>query len=240
MASTAAHKPKLLRNDAAAAEVDLEKSSERDPLLQLTPNEKSGGAPSTESSRLPRFSDMMMPFASSKIKNSRKESSNNNNSTKTKSSHKFECCLCIGGICICCFGLVYLGLFIFVCILLAEANTPSVHVHCRDFWNFMLVCLLFPVLLPLAFCFVRPCISISWLHFSGASAAIMAVGSFCTAYHAGSESSCIEALRLSSPPDPLLLYLDYVNGGLFSMIAISAISKQAHIDYHSSSNNMPK
>lgn len=183
------------------------------------------GAPTTESSRLPHIGDILSGYT--------KNNKNNNHSqlaAASSSSSSFQnYCLCIGGTCICCIGLIYFSIFIFVCILLSEANNPGVHLHCGDFWNFMLVAILFPMLLPFLFCLVRPCISISWLHFSGASAVIMAIASFCTAYHAGSEPSCIAALRLSSPPNPLLLYLDYVNGGLFSLVAISAISKQAHI-----------
>ena len=202
---------------------------------------KRGAAPITESSRLPRFVDFF--FASPSSSSSK---NNNNNSTNNEDWSKYfynnsecECCICVGGICICCFGLIYLGLFIMVCILLSEANNQDVHTHCGDFWNFMLVSILFPVLLPLIFCLVRPCIGISWLHFTAASTVIMAIASFCTAYHAGSEFSCVEALRRSSPPDPLLMYLDYVNGGLFSFAAISAISKQVHID-SSRSSSMPK
>ena len=121
-----------------------------------------------------------------------------------------------------CVAVAWLGLFVCLCVLLARANTPEVHAACAGFWDFMLVAVLAPVAIPCLYCVLACCVT-SWHHFSGGCALVMAIACLHSSLMAGQSPACVEALRRTSPPMPLLLFCGFGKAALFLAAALSSL-----------------
>lgn len=110
---------------------------------------------------------------------------------------------------------LYLALFVCVAIILDKTNNESVKTECRGFWEFMVVSLLSPVLIPISygcfgFLFFFVCNWPSWKLFSGACMILMGTSTLYMAMYCTEKQSCTDALKNSTPPVPWLLYAGYV------------------------------
>ena len=120
----------------------------------------------------------------------------------------------------CCVILAWIGLFVALCVLLARDNTPEVHAGCGGLWDFVLVSLLSPVLMPVAYCGLSCCISWTegWTTFSCVGCAVMGTVSIHMSLTYSENAGCIAALG----EPPLLLFAVYIKSILYGVGALSA------------------
>jgi hypothetical protein len=114
-----------------------------------------------------------------------------------------------------CFAVVlYIGLFVCMGIILEKSNNELVKTECRGFWEFMVVSLLSPVLIPILYVccgFVFFCVwNWSWKFFSGVCMILMGTSTLYMAMYCTERQECKGALTNSTPPVPWLLYAAYV------------------------------
>ena len=120
----------------------------------------------------------------------------------------------------CCVALAWTGLFVALCVLLARDNTAEVHSSCGGLWDFVLVSLLSPVLMPLAYCGLSCCISWTegWTTFSCVACAVMGTVSVHMSLTYSENAGCIAALG----EPPLLLFAVYIKSIIYGVGALSA------------------
>ena len=123
-------------------------------------------------------------------------------------------------LCVC---VVWLLSFICICVLLARANTPDVHAACAGFWDGMLFATLAPTIVPLLYCMLAPCLWLAWRPFSAGCALVLCVVTLHLSLTAAEAPACVDALRRSSPPLPLLLFAGFVKSGLFAAGALTIL-----------------
>ena len=121
--------------------------------------------------------------------------------------------------------LVAVFVFTCLCILLSRANTPDVRSACPGYWDFMLIAILAPFCVPLLYCALACCFACEWSAFSFASSLVMGIACLQMSLSAGTNASCVEALRRTSEPLPWLIYAGYIKSALF---LASAASHLAH------------
>ena len=124
-----------------------------------------------------------------------------------------------------CVLLIWLVLFICMCILLSRANTPDVRASCAGFFDFMLCVTVAPVILPCIYCcaFLVFCTAHGWRFFYGGASLVLAVLCLHMSLTAGENASCVDALRRTTEPLPLLLYAGYLKACLFLTAALSSL-----------------
>lgn len=125
-----------------------------------------------------------------------------------------------GGCIACCIVLAWIGLFVALCVLLARDNTAEVHAGCGGLWDFVLVSLLSPVLMPLAYCSLSCCVSwtAGWTTFSCVACTVMGTVSLHMSLTYSENASCIAALG----EPPFLLFAVYIKSILYGVGALSA------------------
>jgi hypothetical protein len=127
-------------------------------------------------------------------------------------------------VCIC---LIWVLSFICICLLLARANTPEVHATCAGFWDGMLFATLAPTIVPLVYCLLAPCLWLAWRPFSAGCALVLCVVTLHLSLTAAEQPLCVDALRQSSPPLPLLLFAGFIKSGLFAAGALTILRGDA-------------
>ena len=132
----------------------------------------------------------------------------------------------------CVMCLLWIALFVVVALLLSYANTPTVRNACAGFWDFMLVSMLSPIIIPLLYCLLS-CCAWPWKPFSGACMLIMGAACLHLTITSSEKASCMEAIRETTPPLPWLIYMGWLKASLyFSGAASSFVSW-----YHDNNNN---
>ena len=129
--------------------------------------------------------------------------------------------------CICFIVAIYISLFICICVVLDRSNNDSVKKLCGGFWEFMIVALVSPIIIPCLYClygcfFLFVC-TWKWKVFSSACMLVMGVGTLHLCINVSENANCLQALRESTPPLPWLLYAGWVKtifffSGSFSLI----------------------
>ena len=134
-------------------------------------------------------------------------------------THSFVGCL----LCLAIFGVaLWVSCFVSICILLDKANIESVHSSCAGFWDFMLVSVLAPVLIPIGYCLLS-CGAWQWRSFSGVCMLILAITSLQLTLTAASNHECVDAIRNTTPPIPWLIYMGWVKAAVYGTGALSAL-----------------
>ena len=105
---------------------------------------------------------------------------------------------------------IWLTVFVSVCVLLYKTNTPQVHLNCPGFWDFMLVSILSPLLLPLFYLMTSSVLTLSWSSFSTAWLLVMSMLSFIIVITATLNVQCVETLREITMPFPWLLFVGWI------------------------------
>ena len=126
-----------------------------------------------------------------------------------------------------CIVLVWLAVFVWLCVLLSRANTPEVRLACPGFWDFMLATLFAPAAIPCLYCAVACCLWVAWRPFYGACSLVMGLACLHISLVASEHAECVEALRRTSEPLPWLLYAGFIKGALFTAAAVSALVTHA-------------
>ena len=129
--------------------------------------------------------------------------------------------------CVCCLSVFVLALwltgFVLTCLLLHWADTPEVHRACAGFWDFMLVSILSPVLVPAAYLSLVCVIGgfLPWDYFSCGCMLIMGISSLFMTLTAASRGECVEALR--HPSVPWLIYIGWLKAAAYCAGALSTL-----------------
>ena len=127
--------------------------------------------------------------------------------TTTSLSHS----IMSGLLCIACImGIIWAIIFVCLCFLLHKTNTPEVHRNCPGFWDFTLVSILSPLLLPLLYLLSSSILTISWYSFYTAWLLVMSTFAFATALSATLNFHCVESLREITPPFPWLVFVGWI------------------------------
>lgn len=130
--------------------------------------------------------------------------------------------------CVCCtiifIVLLWIVAFCISCTLLHRANTPAVRSECAGFWDFMLISLLSPFLIPSAYCMLY-CVTtrMQWHLFSGACMVVFAISSLYMTLAAASNHACTEAIRETAPPFPWLILIGWFNAAAYGAGALSSL-----------------
>jgi len=136
--------------------------------------------------------------------------------------------------CICCAGflvfVLFLMLFIGICALLAWNNTTNVKKLCPGFWEFSLVSLLSPIIIPSVYCVYGCCCLFcfgwwNWYLYSGTCMMVMAIAGLHMSITVSENGACIDALKQGTPssPVPWLLYAGWLKCILFFSGAFSSL-----------------
>lgn len=134
-----------------------------------------------------------------------------------------------GLLCIACLmGVIWLTVLVSVCVLLQKTNTQQVHASCPGFWDFTLVSVLSPFLLPLLFLLTSSMLSLSWSAFSTAWFITMTLFSFAMTLTASMSLPCVETLREATPPFPWLLFVGWVKSAMYLAGSITGLCKALH------------
>lgn len=129
-----------------------------------------------------------------------------------------------GLLCIACLmGVIWLVIFVCVCILLRMTNTPQVHVSCPGFWDFTLVSILSPLLLPALYMLSSSFLTLSWSSFSTGCLFIMSLLSLCITLPSSLSIQCVETLREITPPFPWLIFVGWFKCIIYFAGALSAV-----------------
>lgn len=132
----------------------------------------------------------------------------------------------------CCFGcfilVFFVALFVCMCILLNTTNTENVRKACVGFWEFSLVALLSPILIPFVYGVYACCFVIcfgwwNWYVYSGTCMFVMGVACLHMSIIVSQNSLCITALCESTPPVPWLLYAVWIKSVLFFSGSFSSL-----------------
>jgi hypothetical protein len=117
---------------------------------------------------------------------------------------------------VCCVGFLFvvffLILFVCLCIVLTATNNPVVKTNCSGFWEFMVISLLSPVVIPLIY--VLSCFS-NWNVYSGVCSFVFGAVALHMSIAMSEKATCVEALRNSTPDIPWLLYAVWLKTILF-------------------------
>jgi hypothetical protein len=113
--------------------------------------------------------------------------------------------------------LLWVALFVSMCVLLARDNTADVHARCGGLWDFVLVSLLSPVIVPIAYCVLTWC-TIGWATFSCVACGVMGTVSIHMSLTYSENAGCIAALG----EPPLLLFAVYIKSVLYGVGALSS------------------
>ena len=123
--------------------------------------------------------------------------------------------------------LLWTALFVAVALLLGYANTPDVRGACAGFWDFMLVSMLSPVIIPVLYCLLS-CCSWPWRPFSGGCMLIMGVACLHLTITCSENRECMDAIRKTTPPLPWLIYMGWIKSGLYIAGALSSLAAWYH------------
>jgi uncharacterized BrkB/YihY/UPF0761 family membrane protein len=121
-----------------------------------------------------------------------------------------EIVMCLGV----CFILLVMIVFILMCVLLSKTNTNEVKEACNGLWEFMLVAVLSPIIVPLFYC-LYSCLFFllcpwKWNIYFGACMLILGITGLHVSITMSENVSCVAALKESTPPLPLLLYASWI------------------------------
>jgi hypothetical protein len=130
-----------------------------------------------------------------------------------------EALCCVG----CLIGVTVLSLFVCLCVVLAATNNEIVKHSCSGFWEFMVIALLSPILIPLIYVV---CCSSNWNIFSGVCCFVFGIVSLHMSISMGENERCVEALRMSTPPIPWLLYAVWLKTVLFFLQCVYGIQEE--------------
>lgn len=127
--------------------------------------------------------------------------------------------LCVTGI----MCAIWLTVFVCVCVLLHKTNTPSVHMNCPGFWDFTLLSVLSPMLLPFLYLLSSSVLTISWTSFSTAWLFAMSLFSFAITLASSLNYNCIETLREITPPFPWLMFVGWIKSVIYFAGTLSSL-----------------
>ena len=130
--------------------------------------------------------------------------------------------------CVCCVltfvAVLWVAVFVLTCMLLSWANTPGVRAACAGFWDFMLVSVLSPVLIPLVYCMMTGVAGVlRWQLFSGACMLVFAISALYMTLVAAGNHACVEALRETAPPVPWLILVGWFKAAAYGAGALSTL-----------------
>lgn len=126
--------------------------------------------------------------------------------------------------CISCFAcMLLITCFILMSLLLHRANTMEVRTACAGFWDFMLISLLSPLLVPTIYCIFSFVLWWNWYAFSGSCMLILAIASLHMTLNASENSACVEAIRSTTNPIPWLLYAGWLKSVVYCAGAVSSL-----------------
>ena len=127
--------------------------------------------------------------------------------------------LCIGSL----MATIWLTVFVCLCLLLRKANTEQVHRNCPGLWDFTLVSILSPFIVPLIFLMTTSVLTLSWSAFSAAWLVAMSLFSLAFAFTSSMSFACVETLRDITPPFPWLLFVGWVKSIMYLAGALSSL-----------------
>ena len=127
--------------------------------------------------------------------------------------------LCIA--CIIC--VIWTTIVVCLLVLLYKTNTAEVHINCPGFWDFTLVSILSPLLLPLLYLLSSSVLSISWSSFSTAWLVVMSLFAFATSLSATLNFHCVETLREITPPFPWLVFVGWIKSVMYLAGTVSTM-----------------
>jgi hypothetical protein len=130
-----------------------------------------------------------------------------------------ECVACAA--CLLC--ALWVAIIVVVSLLLSYANTPAVRTSCAGYWDFMLVSMLSPVIIPTLYCMLS-CCAWPWQPFSGGCMLILGVACLHLTVTCSENGACMDAIRSTTPPLPWLIYMGWLKASLYLAGALSAIS----------------
>ena len=131
---------------------------------------------------------------------------------------------------------LWTSLLVIVSLLLSYANTPDVRGSCAGFWDFMLVSILSPVIIPVLYCLLS-CCAWPWKPFSGGCMLIMGIACLHLTITCSENRECMEAIRRTTPPLPWLIYMGWLKSSLYLAGAVSSFvawyqGSRPHQPYH--------
>ena len=108
------------------------------------------------------------------------------------------------------------------CVVLKMTDAPPVHTACGGFWEFMVVSLLSPILVPLAY-LLMGLGTIRWQDFYLVSTVILTVAAVYMTLMAAGRSACVNALTEATPNEPWLLVLGWLKIAAYTAASLSAL-----------------
>jgi hypothetical protein len=126
-----------------------------------------------------------------------------------------------GIMCIACMAFcIWLIMFGGLVLLLHVTNTQEVHASCPGLWDFVLISILLPFIMPCLY-LCTPALSLASLLFLSALGLLLSI-------HSSTIPTCVELLRVLTPPLPWLLFVACIKTVLYMAGALSTLLKLYH------------
>ena len=128
--------------------------------------------------------------------------------------------------CVSCVLLVlWTAFFVVGCVLIHRANVAPVHAACGTFWEFMVVALISPALIPVAYATIGLG-AIAWQDFYAVASLALVIAALVMTLSAASNDLCREAIRATTPPEPWLIFFGWLKVVAYGAGTISALSSR--------------
>ena len=126
------------------------------------------------------------------------------------------------GIATCIMITLWVVFFVIGCLLIHRANVPAVHAACGGFWEFMVVALVSPALIPFAYAILGLGI-FAWQDFYAISSFTLTVAALYMTLSAANNTDCQDAIRATTPPEPWLIFFGWLKVVAYGSATVSVI-----------------
>ena len=122
----------------------------------------------------------------------------------------------------CALIVLWVAFFVIGCILVHSANVPAVHAACGGFWEFMVVALVSPALIPIGYA-ILGLGAFAWQDYYAIATVVLAIAALYMTSVAANSSQCQDAIRDTTPPEPWLIFFGWIKGVAYLAAAVSAV-----------------
>ena len=143
-------------------------------------------------------------------------------SGKSAQTHILQGIFCIA----CTLCAIWTLLWAMIIFLLHETNVPKVHESCTALWDFVLVSVCMPIIMPILL--VLTVADGYWSVVSPSLFLFLSLLGITVSLHASMNSVCVETLRSLTPPFPWLLFVAWMKTVFFIAGGLSSTHKLFH------------
>ena len=101
------------------------------------------------------------------------------------------------------------------------------HAACGTFWEFMVVALVSPMLLPIAYAMLGLG-AFAWQDFYAIAMLAMTISALYMTAVAANSAQCQDAIRSTTPPEPWLIFFGWLKGVAYGSATVSTVFSRVY------------